>query len=181
MGVRVGYLETVFIGATALFTGVSAYVAWRNHTGGLSLEIVPEVSALPNGERRVLIVLTARNTTARRWRLSVVEIRGAPGAQLTRDAHHPKHDSWPANQCPLEAVDLEPGRDKRTPLAFDADWAAWSKSWSRRWPRRRKSASLCIIILYAKPLSSIRRPRRHVRIIAIPAHVIESNAKALAA
>jgi len=174
-------LETTFIGATALFTGISAFVAWRRHTGGLSLEIYPDVSVQEDGTCAVRIALSARNTTLRKWRLLSVVVRGVPGARLLPEANHEKHESWPDNACPLPGSDLWPGTDQQAYLIFDADWSAWSKSWSRRRPRRRKSSSLCIIVLYAKSASSIRRPSRHVRLIAIPAHVIESNAKAAAA
>ena len=153
--------------ATAVATGVTAYVVWHQWRGAIQVEWEPawhdmyEKSIPPHLEVRI----TIRNYHNFGIQAQSASAMRCPVLNVTRDDKLRKHESWGPHQTPLD-LDVEPGASKSCTVLVFPDWKSLAKRKSVTM-RPNSSTALRIQVCIASKARKRMRIRAHTT-IAIP-------------
>lgn len=144
--------------ATAIATGVTAYVVWHQWRGAIQVEWesawhdMYEKSIPPNLEVRI----TIRNYYNFGIHVQSASVMRCPVMDVTRDPKIRKHESWEPHQTPL-GLDVEPGTSESCTVTIVPDWKSLAKRKSvMRWPKSSTALRVQISIA-SKARKRIRR------------------------
>lgn len=159
---------------TALATGVSAWIAWRQHLGQLSVDWHLEWRS-DKEVRRLFVECTVHNRTTISFGPSSMVVTGA--AAEVRPSRGEKHESWPTNEASLGSTKVSPNQSERYSCTIFLDWPSLQNQLhSERFRSSKRSISVRIkVTLWS--MSSRRRKRSFTTRIKVPARTINEMAE----
>lgn len=121
--------------ATALFTGVMAWIAWRQSRARLIAEWnfdYPHTNPF-------FVRITIRNGLPHSIKPSRIRASKRFVADIQPNGKDRKHSSWAANECPVTAMNaIEPGHSGHMSFAVSVDWQA-ARRQQQRWHSRLRT------------------------------------------
>ena len=161
--------------ATALFTGITAYLSWRQHFGGLVHEWNIQSYILEEGEPATInINLRIRNTLPHSIEAERIEVSGIPLSRISVDHGPAVPDDWPKSATALYG-ETPPGGVFSELIRVFPDWSKMSKPPLRR--RFTKITGIATVVSSADTRKKIRLKRK----LIIPAEIIRMSIAASAA
>lgn len=119
MLVAIGTVATV---ATAIFTGVSAWIMWRQHKGRLIAEWRLDAFMEDGSEPATISIhCTIRNNLPHGVACERMDIKGLPVVGIEMDHAPGKPDEWPATACGLYG-EVAPRQSEMLLVRVQPDW-----------------------------------------------------------
>jgi hypothetical protein len=174
MSVAVDVASLALSAATALATGITAFVIWRGYRGRFSVEGLVDWVSANDAPAVGGVTVILRNTTRETWRIGHADITGLP-VLLFDLPDRRGHGGLAVYQAlPMDRSPLEPGGTRTFRFVVEPDWRSWSASLK---PRLLSSAYARVYVaLHASPANSTSWFKRHATKIIVPIKIISDSA-----
>lgn len=118
---------------TALFTGLGAWLVWRQQRERITVEWDFTYASTRNElPARLEVRGKVRNHTGATLKVTRIEVRGPVVDLVHSEPNTPKHESWPRTSLPVSRCEPEPGASANFAADAIVDWVEAHRLTTRR-------------------------------------------------